>query len=109
MAVLAVAILVSYVGMVYGPIAAFLAAFFPARIRYTSVSVPYHIGNGWGGGLVPIITTSVFVRTGSVGSALIYPIAVPAIAFLLSLFLMRETRKMSIWAPEPEERAFART
>ena len=109
MAVLVVAILVSYVGMVYGPIAAFLAEFFPARIRYTSVSVPYHIGNGWGGGLVPIITTSAFLRTGSVGSALIYPIAVPAIAFLLSLFLMRETRKMSIWAPEPEERAFART
>src|SRR5213592_416383 len=83
MAVLVVAILVSYVGMVYGPIAAFLAEFFPARIRYTSVSVPYHIGNGWGGGLVPIITTSVFVRTGSVGSALIYPIVVPAVAFLL--------------------------
>ena len=107
MAVLVVAILVSYVGMVYGPIAAFLAEFFPARIRYTSVSVPYHIGNGWGGGLVPIITTSVFVRTGSVGSALIYPIVVPAVAFLLCLFLMRETRTMSIWKPEPPEGAFA--
>src|SRR3989454_12037549 len=50
-AILIVAILVSYVGMVYGPIGAFLAEYFPARIRYTSVSVPYHIGNGWGGGL----------------------------------------------------------
>src|ERR1051325_8688695 len=53
LAILIVAIMVSYVGMVYGPIGAFLAEYFPARIRYTSVSVPYHIGNGWGGGLVP--------------------------------------------------------
>ena len=100
MAVLVVAVLVSYVGMVYGPIAAFLAEYFPARIRYTSVSVPYHIGNGWGGGLVPIITTSAYLSTHSLGSALIYPIAVPAVAFVLGLFLMPETRKMSIWVPE---------
>jgi len=108
MAVLIVAVLVSYVGMVYGPIAAFLAEYFPARIRYTSVSVPYHIGNGWGGGLVPIITTAAFVKTGSVAMALIYPIAVPAVAFVLSLFLMRETRQMSIWKPEPVEGMLAR-
>ena len=93
-------ILVAYVGMVYGPIGAFLAEFFPARIRYTSVSVPYHIGNGWGGGLVPFITTAVYQATGSIGYALIYPIAVPAICFVLSLFLMPETRKMKIWEPE---------
>ena len=85
------AILVAYVGMVYGPIGAFLAEYFPARIRYTSVSVPYHIGNGWGGGLVPFITTAVYQATGSIGYALIYPIAVPAICFVLSLFLMPET------------------
>jgi len=98
---LIVAIMVSYVGMVYGPIGAFLAEFFPARIRYTSVSVPYHIGNGWGGGLVPIITTSAYLSShGNLGSALIYPIAVPTVAFLLSLFLMPETRKMSIWTPQ---------
>src|SRR5436190_17195932 len=54
-AIIIVAILVAYVGMVYGPIGAFLAEYFPGRIRYTSVSVPYHIGNGWGGGLVPFI------------------------------------------------------
>jgi MFS family permease len=88
--------------MVYGPIGAFLAEFFPARIRYTSVSVPYHIGNGWGGGLVPFITTAVYQATGSIGYALIYPIAVPAICFVLSLFLMPETRKMSIWEPEAQ-------
>src|SRR2546425_12962826 len=91
--------MVSYVGMVYGPIGAFLAEYFPARIRYTSVSVPYHIGNGWGGGLVPVITTAAYVSTHSLGYALIYPITVPAVAFLLSLFLMPETRKISIWQP----------
>ena len=95
-----IAILVSYVGMVYGPIGAFLAEYFPSRIRYTSVSVPYHIGNGWGGGLVPLITTAAFQSTGSLGYALIYPIAVPAVCLVLSFFLMPETRKISIWEPE---------
>jgi hypothetical protein len=90
-------ILVNYVGMTYGPIGAFLAEFFPSRIRYTSVSVPYHIGNGWGGGLVPIVTTSMFLSTGSVGYALIYPIVVPAVMFLIAIFVMPETRKHSIW------------
>ena len=99
-AIIIIAILVAYVGMVYGPIGAFLAEYFPARIRYTSVSVPYHIGNGWGGGLVPFITTAVYQATGSIGYALIYPIAVPAICFVVSLFLMPETRKMKIWEPE---------
>ena len=99
-AILIVAILVCYVGMVYGPIGAFLAEFFPARIRYTSVSVPYHIGNGWGGGLVPFITTAAFTATGSLAYALIYPIAVPAVCLVLSLFLMPETRRMKIWGPQ---------
>ncbi len=107
-AILIVAIMVCYVGMVYGPIGAFLAEYFPARIRYTSVSVPYHIGNGWGGGLVPVITTAAYVSaqaagrsmSQSLGHALIYPIVVPAVAFVLSLFLMPETRKNRIWGPE---------
>src|SRR5436190_23133362 len=91
-AIFIIFILVCYVGMVYGPIGAFLAEYFPARIRYSSVSVPYHIGNGWGGGLVPVITTAAYVSaqaagmtmSQSLGHALVYPIAVPAIAFLLS-------------------------
>src|SRR5437868_6191293 len=107
LAILIVAIMVCYVGMVYGPIGAFLAEYFPARIRYSSVSVPYHIGNGWGGGLVPVITTAAYVSaqtaglsmSQSLGHALVYPITVPAVAFLLSLFLMPETRKISIWQP----------
>jgi MFS family permease len=98
-AIFIIFILVCYVGMVYGPVGAFLAEFFPSRIRYTSVSVPYHIGNGWGGGLVPFITTAAFAATGSIGYALIYPIAVPAVCFVLALFLMPETRKISIWEP----------
>ena len=107
-AILIIAILVNYVGMVYGPIGAFLAEYFPARIRYTSVSVPYHIGNGWGGGLVPFITSAAFAWAqaqpgatinSSIGYALIYPIVVPAVCFVLSLWLMPETRHISIWEP----------
>ena len=98
-AIFIIFILVCYVGMVYGPVGAFLAEFFPGRIRYTSVSVPYHIGNGWGGGLVPFITSAAFAATGSIGYALIYPIVVPAVCFVLALFLMPETRKISIWEP----------
>lgn len=59
--------MVYFVGMVRGPIGAFLAEFFPSRIRYTRVSVPYYIGNGWGGGLVPFITTAAYQATGSIG------------------------------------------
>jgi MFS family permease len=98
-AIFIIFILVCYVGMVYGPVGAFLAEYFPGRIRYTSVSVPYHIGNGWGGGLVPFITTAAFAATGSIGYALIYPILVPAVCFVLGVFLMPETRKISIWHP----------
>jgi MFS family permease len=104
MSILIVVVLVNYVGMTYGPIGAFLAEFFPGRIRYTSVSVPYHIGNGWGGGLVPIITTASYASAVQSGSsnpllwALVYPIALPAVMFLLAVFLMPETRKNSIWA-----------
>jgi MFS family permease len=103
MAVIIVVILVNYVGMTYGPIGAFLAEFFPSRIRYTSVSVPYHIGNGWGGGLVPIITTAAYAKAVENGSsdplfwALVYPITLPAIMFLIAIFVMPETRKHSIW------------
>src|SRR4029453_6719484 len=97
MSVLIVVILVNYVGMTYGPIAAFLAEFFPGKIRYTSVAVPHHIRNGGGGGLVPISTTSVYLSTNSVGWALVYPIGLPLLMFLIAVFVMPETRKYSIW------------
>jgi MFS family permease len=98
-AIFIIFILVNYVGMVYGPVGAFLAEYFPGRIRYTSVSVPYHIGNGWGGGLVPFITSAAFAATGSVGYALLYPILVPAVCFVIAVVVMPETRKISIWDP----------
>jgi MFS family permease len=100
LAILIVVVLVSYVGMVYGPIAAFLAEYFPSRIRYTSVSVPYHIGNGWGGGLVPFIANAVWAGTHNLGWTLAYSIAVPAAAFLFAVYKMPETRQMKIWANE---------
>jgi hypothetical protein len=96
-AIIIAAILVAYVGMDYGPIGAFPAEFFPSRIRYTSVSVPYHIGNGW----VPFITTAAYQATGSLGYALIHPIAVPAICFSPSLFLMPKTKQNKIWESQP--------
>ena len=73
----------------------------PAGFGIRRVSVPYHIGNGWGGGLVPFITSAAFAATGSIGYALIYPIVVPAVCFVLALFLMPETLsgKISIWEP----------
>ncbi|HUI62723.1 MAG TPA: MFS transporter [Steroidobacteraceae bacterium] len=104
-AIFIIFILVAYVGMVYGPVGAFLAEYFPSRIRYTSVSVPYHIGNGWGGGLVPFITSAAYLSTGSVGRALIYPIAVPAVCFIICMFVMPETRHNRIWGtdkPHPQ-------
>ncbi len=102
-AILIIAVLVNYVGMVYGPIGAFLAEYFPARIRYTSVSVPYHIGNGWGGGLVPFITSAAFAATGTLWNALLFPILVPGGCVDLLLFLMPETRHISIGKPvEPK-------
>src|SRR5205085_10823957 len=87
-AIFIIFILVNYVGMVYGPVGAFLAEYFPARLRYTSVTVPYHIGNGWRGGLVPFITSAAFAATGSIGYALLYPILVPAVCFIIALFVM---------------------
>ena len=99
-AILIVVILVTFVGMTYGPIGAMLAEFFPGRIRYTSVSVPYHIGNGWGGGLVPFITNAVWIGTGNLGYTLAYSIGLPAVCFLICLFLLPETRHISIWDPE---------
>jgi MFS family permease len=106
-AIFIIFILVCYVGMVYGPVGAFLAEFFPGRIRYTSVSVPYHIGNGWGGGLVPFVTSAAFAATGSIGYALLYPILVPAVCFVIAMIVMPETRKNSIWS-EAEARAPAK-
>jgi len=82
--------LVILVTMVYGPIAAFLVELFPARIRYSSMSMPYHIGNGWFGGGVPFIGTAIAQATGIALGALFYPMAVAAVGVVVSLAYIRE-------------------
>jgi len=85
------------VTMVYGPIAAYLVEAFPARIRYTAMSLPYHIGNGVFGGLLPLIGLSVIARTGNIYAGLYYPIGVAAITFVVGSFLLKETHRNTIW------------
>lgn len=85
-------ILMIYVAMVYGPIAAFLVELFPTHIRYTSMSLPYHIGNGWFGGFLPLIAASVVVFTGDIYAGLWYPIGVAFVGFLIGLVALPETK-----------------
>ncbi|MFZ1106804.1 MAG: MFS transporter [Rhodomicrobium sp.] len=89
-------ILVLYVTMVYGPIAAMLVELFPTRIRYTAVSLPYHIGNGWFGGFLPITAFAIVSATGNIYAGLMYPIAVAAMTFILGVLFIRETRGRDI-------------
>jgi len=88
---------VLYVTMVYGPIAAFLVEFFPARIRYTSLSIPYHIGNGWFGGFLPLIAGAILAATGNLYAGLIYPIVVATMTLIIGGLYIRETRNVRIW------------
>jgi MFS family permease len=90
--------LVILVTMVYGPIAAFLVELFPAKIRYSSMSMPYHIGNGWFGGGVPAIGTAIVQTTGIALGGLIYPMVVATVGVVVSLVFMREpTHHVKIW------------
>jgi MFS family permease len=91
-------ILVIYVTMVYGPIAAALVEMFPTRIRYTSMSLPYHIGNGWLGGFLPTISFSLVALKGDIYYGLWYPIGVAAVSFVICLFFIRETKDVDIFA-----------
>jgi MFS family permease len=88
---------VVFVTMVYGPIAAFLVEFFPARIRYTSLSIPYHIGNGWFGGFLPLIAAALLSATGNLYAGLIYPIVVALITVVIGWLYIRESRHVRIW------------
>jgi len=92
MAELILVIMVIYVTMVYGPIAAFLVEMFPTKIRYTSMSLPYHIGNGWFGGMLPLLATAVVAATGNIYAGLWYPIGVAVMTFFVGLFFLRDTR-----------------
>jgi len=87
---------VIYVTMVYGPIAAFLVELFPTRIRYTSMSLPYHIGNGWFGGMLPLTATALVAANGDVYYGLWYPIVVAAMTFVIGSLFVRETKDHKI-------------
>jgi len=91
-------ILVLYVTMVYGPIAAMLVEMFPTRIRYTSMSLPYHIGNGWFGGLLPTTAFAIVASTGNMYNGLWYPIIIAAATFVIGMLFVRETKDVDIYA-----------
>ena len=91
-------ILVLYVTMVYGPIAAMLVELFPTRIRYTSMSLPYHIGTGWFGGLLPSITFAMVAQNGNMYYGLWYPITIAAVCFVIGMLFVRETKDVDIYA-----------
>ena len=88
---------VLFVTMVYGPIAAYLVEAFPAKIRYTALSLPYHIGNGVFGGLLPLIGLSIVAQTGNIYAGLYYPMIVAGITFVTGSLLLRETHHVRIW------------
>lgn len=88
---------VVFVTMVYGPIAAFLVEYFPARIRYTSLSIPYHIGNGWFGGFLPLIAAALIAGTGNLYAGLAYPIIVALMTVIIGWRFIPETRETRIW------------
>ncbi len=92
MVLLILTILVIYVTMVYGPIAAWLVELFPARIRYTSMSLPYHIGNGWFGGFLPTVSFALVAYTGDIYYGLWYPIGIALMTVVIGTFFLRETR-----------------
>ncbi len=89
-------VMVLYVTMVYGPIAAFLVELFPAKIRYTSMSLPYHIGNGWFGGMLPLIATAWVAASGNIYQGLWYPIIVAVITVVIGGLFLRETKDVKI-------------
>ncbi|HET7165559.1 MAG TPA: MFS transporter [Pseudolabrys sp.] len=89
-------IMVIYVTMVYGPIAAFLVEMFPTKIRYTSMSLPYHIGNGWFGGMLPLLATAIVAAQGDIYAGLWYPIIVAVMTLIIGLVFLRDTRGVDI-------------
>jgi MFS family permease len=95
--VLLVFIQVIWVTMVYGPIAAYLVEAFPAKIRYTALSLPYHIGNGVFGGLLPLIGLSIVAETGNIYAGLYYPMIVAGVTFIIGAIFLRETHGHRIW------------
>ncbi|MFL5027118.1 MAG: MFS transporter [Microvirga sp.] len=104
MMIVILTILVIYVTMVYGPIAAMLVELFPTRIRYTGMSLPYHIGNGWFGGFLPPTAFAIVAATGDIYSGLWYPIVIALMTFVIGLLLVPETKDRDIFTYEGEKR-----
>jgi MFS family permease len=96
MTIVLLVILVVYVTMVYGPIAAWLVELFPTRIRYSGLSLPYHIGNGWFGGFLPATVFAIVATTGNIYSGLWYPVGVAAMSFIIGLIFLPETKDRDI-------------
>ena len=96
MTLLILFIMLIYVTMVYGPIAAFLVELFPTRIRYTSMSLPYHIGNGWFGGMLPLLATAMVAASGDIYYGLWYPIVVAVMTLVIGTLFLRETKDRKI-------------
>ena len=86
-----------FAAMITGPVAAFLVESFPARVRYTSMSLPYHFGNGWFGGFLPLIATALVARTGNIYAGLFYPTAIAALTFIVGSLTLEETSHRKIW------------
>ena len=102
-------LLVIYVTMVYGPIAAALVELFPTRIRYTSMSLPYHIGNGWFGGLMPATAFAMIAQTGDVYFGLWYPIVIALATVVIGAFMIPETKDRDIFAENDDGSASTRS
>ena len=86
-----------FAAMITGPVAAFLVESFPAKVRYTSMSLPYHFGNGWFGGFLPLIATALVARTGNIYAGLIYPTVIAALTFVVGSLTLEETSHRRIW------------
>jgi MFS family permease len=97
MAIVVLTIMMIFVTMVYGPIAAMLVEMFPARIRYTSMSLPYHIGNGWFGGFLPATAFAIVAAKGNIYSGLWYPIVIALVTFVIGLLFVKETRGSAVY------------
>ena len=89
-------VLMLYVTMVYGPIAAYLVELFPTHIRYTSMSLPYHIGNGWFGGMLPLLATAMVAASGDIYYGLWYPIGVALMTIVVAVLFLRGTDRRSL-------------
>ena len=104
MTILILFVMMLYVTMVYGPIAAFLVEMFPTRIRYTSMSLPYHIGNGWFGGMLPLLATAMVAASGNIYYGLWYPIGIAMLSVIVGALFLRDNKEASLehetrWTP----------